>query len=213
MSSEAEAGTRERLLYLLKLHGPLSAGELARRLRVTPMAVRQHLARLERGGEVAFEEERRPVGRPTRMWRVTERASGRFPASYADLALGLIGATREAFGNDGLERMIDARRRQQARTYAERLPAGRASLASRVAALARLRTEEGYMAEWSRARDGSFTLTENHCPVGVAARACPGLCRGELELFRDVLGPRVRVERTEHQLEGDRRCVYRILAD
>nr|MEC9420984.1 transcriptional regulator [Pseudomonadota bacterium] len=29
-------------------------------------------------------------------------------------------------------------------------------------------------------------------------------------LFKDVLGPGVSVERTEHQLSGGRRCVYRI---
>ena len=57
-------------------------------------------------------------------------------------------------------------------------------------------------------RDGSWTLVENHCPICAAAEVCQGLCAGELELFRRVLG--ARVERTEHLLDGARRCVYRI---
>ncbi|HEV2310721.1 MAG TPA: hypothetical protein VGU73_09365, partial [Acidimicrobiia bacterium] len=53
-------------------------------------------------------------------------------------------------------------------------------------------------------------LVEHHCPVCTAAAACTGLCRGELDLFRTVLGDDVEVERTQHLLSGDARCVYRI---
>ena len=68
------------------------------------------------------------------------------------------------------------------------------------------------MAEVTAAPDGSFLLSENHCPICVAARACQGLCRSELALFRAVLGPGVEVERSEHILAGARRCAYRIRA-
>ncbi|HMB67873.1 MAG TPA: MarR family transcriptional regulator, partial [bacterium] len=83
-------------------------------------------------------------------------------------------------------------------------------LERRVAALARIRREEGYLAEWRRERGGSLLLVENHCPICAAARACAGLCRNELELFRTVLGPDVKVERIEYLLEGGRRCAYRV---
>lgn len=58
----------------------------------------------------------------------------------------------------------------------------------------------------------ALLLIENHCPICAAATLCQGLCTTELELFRDVLGPDVQVERTEYLLDGDRRCVYRIVA-
>jgi predicted ArsR family transcriptional regulator len=57
---------------------------------------------------------------------------------------------------------------------------------------------------------GGFLLVENHCPICAAARVCQGFCRSELELFREVLGPGVEVERTEHVLAGGRRCAYRV---
>ena len=53
-------------------------------------------------------------------------------------------------------------------------------------------------------------LVEHHCPVCSAATACTGLCRGELDLFREVLGDDVEVERTQHLMAGDARCVYRV---
>ena len=53
-------------------------------------------------------------------------------------------------------------------------------------------------------------LVEHHCPICTAASACAGLCTSELELFREVMGRRCRVERTQHILSGDRRCAYRM---
>ena len=47
-------------------------------------------------------------------------------------------------------------------------------------------------------------------PICVAATACQGFCRAELDTFREVLGPDVSVEREEHIVQGDRRCAYRI---
>ena len=90
------------------------------------------------------------------------------------------------------------------------LSSSRQTLRQRVKALTRLRTEEGYMAETRRNKDGSFTLIENHCPICAAAELCQGLCSGELELFTKALGKGVQVERTEHLMDGARRCVYRI---
>ncbi len=57
---------------------------------------------------------------------------------------------------------------------------------------------------------GRFLLIENHCPICAAARACQGLCRSELAIFRAVLGPDVSVERIEHIPTGARRCAYRV---
>jgi predicted ArsR family transcriptional regulator len=113
---------------------------------------------------------------------------------------------REAFGDRGLDRLVALRTRAQIRAYREHV-APRAPLHRKVAALAAIRREEGYMAEWSREGKG-FVLVENHCPICAAARFCQGLCAGELDLFRAVLG--ARVERTKHLLAGARRCVHRI---
>ena len=68
------------------------------------------------------------------------------------------------------------------------------------------------MAE-SRAEGDGYVLIENHCPICVAATACQGFCRSELDTFREVLGPDVSVDRVEHIVNGDRRCVYRISPD
>ena len=60
------------------------------------------------------------------------------------------------------------------------------------------------------ASGGAFLLAENHCPICIAARACQGFCRSELEVFKAALGPEATVERTDHIIAGARRCAYRI---
>ena len=210
MAQDDQARGRDRVLLQLKKRGPGAATDLARRLRITPMAVRQHLASLEEEGLVSWSEERRKVGRPTRIWELTDAAADRFPDAHADLTVDLLDSMREAFGDEGMEKLLAARRQRQLAHYRKILPAEDAPLEKRVAALAATRRQEGYMAEWSRDRKGGFLLLENHCPICAAATVCQGLCRDELSLFRSVLGPDVQVERCEHLLSGARRCTYRI---
>jgi predicted ArsR family transcriptional regulator len=197
-----------RLLHALKATGPQSAAVIARRLGVTSTAVRQHLAKLQAEGLVAFEHQVAGVGRPRRRWRLTEKGHGRFPDSHAGLALDLIQTVGRIFGKEGLDELIAAREQTSLELYSARLGSG--DLRRRLRRLAALRSEEGYMAEVTTATDNGFVLSENHCPICVAARACQGLCRSELALFRTVLGPEVEVERVEHILAGARRCAYRI---
>jgi predicted ArsR family transcriptional regulator len=201
---------RERVLYQLKSRGPRSAAEIASPLGVTAVAVRQQLAALEAEGLVCSSDERRKVGRPTRIWRLTDAAQSRFPDTHGELTVDLLDAVRQTFGDDGLDRLVGARTRRQLESYRARMPGPRAPLEKRVAALAEIRRGEGYMAEWRRAGDG-FLLVENHCPICAAARACQGLCRSELELFEAVLGPGAAVERTDWALAGARRCAYRVV--
>jgi iron-sulfur cluster biosynthesis transcriptional regulator SufR len=197
-----------RLLHALKSAGPQTATAIARRLGVTAVAARQHLAKLAAEGLVAFEAEAAGVGRPRHLWRLTEKGHARFPDNHAGLALELIQAVGRVFGAEGLESLIAERQKANLKLYKSRLGAG--DLRQRIRRLAALRSEEGYMAEVAPAPDGGFLLKENHCPICVAARTCQGLCRSELALFRAVLGPKVEVERLEHILAGARRCAYRV---
>ena len=210
MRPEPDAPAREKVLFHLKMRGPQSAAMIARRLGVTAMAVRQHLYKLAEEELVEFDDERRGPGRPLRVWKLMPKADARFPDAHAGLTVELLSTLRSTFGEQGLDKLIAERTRQQEREYEKRMPEGDASLRERVAALTRIRREEGYLAEFSSKRDGSFLIVENHCPICAAASVCQGLCREELTLFRTLLGKGVQVERVDHILSGARRCAYRI---
>ena len=204
-----ERKTRRSIVKLLKTEGPLGSAQLAERLGLTAMAVRLHLYALQEEGLVAAEDRPVPVGRPAKLWRLTREADRHFPEAYAELSVALIDAMRDTFGAEGIERVLTSRCERQREDYAKRIRPGDA-LEKKLEELARVRTEEGYMAEVRAEEGGGFLLVENHCPICAAANACQGFCSTELDLFRTVLGPRVEVERVEHIVSGGQRCAYRV---
>ena len=202
---------KRRVLERLKRVDAATVPELAASLGLTEAAVRQHLEALEGHGFVTRRGRSTGTrGRPPAEWSLTPLAAELFPDRHEDLTLELVDAIRVAVGESGLDAVVAAREAHQLAASRAIIPApGDATLRRRVAALARQRTTEGYMAE-VRPDGDAVLLVEHHCPVCSAAAACTGLCRGELDLFRTVLGDDVEVERTQHLLAGDARCVYRI---
>jgi predicted ArsR family transcriptional regulator len=209
VQAPGERKTRRAITRLLKTEGPIDSAQLAQRLGLTAMAVRQHLYALQREGLVVSEERPVPIGRPAKFWRLTREADHLFPEAYAELSVALIDSVKDAFGEEGLERVLTSRCARQRADYGRRIRP-HDSLDKKLDELARVRTEEGYMAEVRKEEDGGFLLVENHCPICAAANACQGFCSTELDLFRSVLGRGVSVERAEHIIKGDNRCVYRV---
>jgi predicted ArsR family transcriptional regulator len=198
-----------RVLHALKAAGPQTAEALGRKLSMTAVGARQHLTRLQDEELVTAEDRSGGVGRPKRVWSLTETGHARFPDNHAGLTLELIAAIRKAGGETLLDQVIGSREQVALKAYRARLD-GAETLKEKVKRLAAIRSEEGYMARTEPGKDGAVLLVENHCPICVAAKSCQGFCRSELNMFRTVLGESVSVERTEHVLGGAHRCVYRV---
>lgn len=203
--------TRRAILRILKQDGPTDAVALAAQLGVSSMAVRQHLYALRDERIVTYEEQPRPMGRPAKMWRLTRAAAGFFPDTHAALTRVLLQATEKTFGSKGLAQVVRQCAHSQIESYRQRV-AQDGSPHQRLKALVSMLSEGGYMAEMQKQKDGSFLLIENHCPISTAAHACTELCDAEWELFQDVLGEGLVVQRIEHMVAGTRRCAYRIQA-
>ncbi|MCC2972580.1 metalloregulator ArsR/SmtB family transcription factor [Massilia sp. IC2-476] len=201
--------TAEQTLLLLKTRGPQTAQTLGEVLHLTSMAVRRQLEAAEEKGLVTHVDKPGKVGRPVRLWQLTELGHARYPDRHAALTLDLLQQVRTLFGESAIDRLIDARETASEASYRAAIDPA-ATLPQRAATLAVLRDAEGYMAEATVGEDGSVMLVENHCPICAAARSCQNFCRSELDVFQRVLGPDVKVERVEHQLAGARRCAYRI---
>ena len=161
--------TRRAIVQLLKTEGALDSTSLGRRLKLTPMAVRQHLYALQDEKLVTSEERPVPRGRPAKFWTLTSEAARLFPDAYAELSVALLSAVEDTFGANGMQRLLDARLTRQQTDYAARIPAG-LSLEKKLQRLAQLRTTEGYMASAAR-RKGVFIVVES-LPICAAATTC-----------------------------------------
>ncbi len=202
-------GTRRAVLDQLRRRPGTTAPELAEHLDVTASAVRQHLDALADAGLVAGEAlAAEGRGRPPLGWSVTAAARRLFPDAHGELAVALLDAIGSTLGPEALNQVVAARVLSQEASYRADLPTN-GDLRARVVALADRRSAEGYDAEVLDV-DDDLLLVERHCPIRAAASACVGLCGGELELFRRVLGTGVTIERTQHVLAGDSCCAYRI---
>ncbi len=198
---------RHRVLQLLKLKGPLSAGEMSQELKITYMGVRQHLTPLEGDGLIRYHTEQRGKGRPTYVYSLTESGDEVFPRIYSQLAKDLLDTIRALDGEDGIERVLGKRTEWlEAQYMARMLDKG---LEGQVQELAQIRTEEGYMADWEKLDGNIFVLWEHNCAIRQVARHCAQACSHELELFRRVL-ENAEVTSEAHIMAGDRACAYRI---
>ncbi len=201
--------THHRIIDLLKTQGPLTAKALAQELNVTTMGVRQHMLALEESGEVTFQDEKAPRGRPTRYWSLTQKTNSHFADRHDELTVQLIDSVIAVFGDDGLDKLITNREESSMRSYRLAL-ADRYGVLEKLQTLAKIRSDEGYMATVEQ-EDDFFWLLENHCPICAAAKKCTNFCRSELQLFQRLLSDVAVISREEHIVEGARRCAYKVI--
>ncbi|QYK02188.1 helix-turn-helix transcriptional regulator [Shewanella psychrotolerans] len=201
--------TIDKIVDYLKVEGPTTAKVLAEQFSLTTMGVRQHLQGLEEEGMLVFEDRKASRGRPTRYWSLTEKSYSLFPDRHDDLTSQLIESVKVVFGDSGLEQLIRHREEASKVLYQKAL-AAHSSVLAKLNALAKLRTEEGYVATVERERD-HYWLLENHCPICAAASHCVNFCRSELQLFQWLFNDLATISREEHIIEGARRCAYKVV--
>jgi predicted ArsR family transcriptional regulator len=204
---------RRDLLLRLRLDGQSSPDQLATRLGASRTGVLQQLRALEAAHLVSRQTVRHGVGRPRHLYDITPDAQDLFPANYDGLATGLLAAIEAVGGDDLLEQVFAARRRQLgARVQddlADRLTDD-APLLDRVRELAVIQASNGYLANADVDADGTIWLHEHNCAIYRVAAGSPAACQAELDLFSEVLG--ADVVREQHIASGDRCCSYRITA-
>jgi predicted ArsR family transcriptional regulator len=200
---------RRNILLHLRQAGPSAPDALATALRASRTGILQQLHALEAAGLVSHAAEKHGVGRPRHVYDVTADAQGLFPTDYGGFASGLVKAIEAVGGDDLVEQVFAARRRQIGdrvrRRMADDLPES-ASLADRVRFLAVLQDEAGYLAEAIVGDDGAIRMREHNCAIYKIARRTMAPCDAELALFRELLGP--DVVRETHIASGDRCCSY-----
>jgi len=196
--------TRSEILSLIKRYGPMTVQELSRRLVITPMGVRQHLAILERDGLLRSDGVRRGQGRPSRVYGITPQGDLVFPRTYEQVATSLLDDICAIDGDAKVDALFEHRRKRQLDQY-RAVMAGK-DLPERVTALAALRDAEGYLAESEQQDKNTFILIEYNCPIRSVASAYAQACACELALFSDAL--EAEVSRTDHIVAGSPRCRF-----
>ncbi len=193
--------TRRQILDLLKKRGGMTAKELGDALGITSMAVRRHLAALERDDLIAAATVRRPMGRPSFVYSLTALADDLFPKNYPQLAISVLDDIRALDGDAKIDLLF---KRREDRLFAAYSPDMEGKdLEGRVIELTRIMDENGYLSDYTRL-DGSFRLTWHNCAIYKIAQHCPEACEHHLSLVSRLLN--AEVVREAHSVKGDPSC-------
>jgi len=196
------------VLQALKRRGPATIVELGAALRFAKETLREHLEALVFRGLVTRAAARRGrPGRPEILYALAPAAEAYFPrresAVLTDLVRHLLVEGREA----ELRAFFTARaaeRREAARARLEGLRGRR-----RLEEVARILTEDGYMAEAESDPAGRpRRLRLCHCPIRDVVAVTPLPCGAELRYVRELLGRESRLVRVSYLPDGDASCSY-----
>ena len=200
-----QKGQRSAVLVQLKRERRLTARDLAGRLGVSLNAVRHHLKELQAEGLLAYDREHRGVGAPVFVYSLTPAGEALFPRRYEEALTALLDRIVEQGGREAAVGLLEAHLSGLARRLGTEL-AG-ATPEQRLQIVARVRSEQGYMAE--AAGNGSMgRLIEHNCAIQAVAERFPEICAAEARLLADVL--QADVQRREHILGGCPSCEYHV---
>jgi len=198
-------GARGLVLIELKRGDRLTAKELASKLGVSLNAVRHHLKELEAEALVEYERQHRGVGAPAFAYRLSAAGEALFPRRYEATLTELLDYVVEREGRATAVAVLEARYDALTRRLQQEL-AG-ATPAERMAAVTRLLSDEGYMAEGTTSAQTGI-LIEHNCAIQAVAQRFPEICAAEARFLAAALG--AEVDRHGHILSGCSACEYRV---
>jgi predicted ArsR family transcriptional regulator len=173
-------------------------------LGITSMAIRRHLTGLQKEGLIESRIEKRLRGRPTYKYKLTSKAESLFPSGGQNMAVDLLELVYEQSGHKGVMDLLNKRNDRLEQRYRERVTGK--SVEQKVAEVAKIFNENGYMTEWEKLPDGNFIIFQRHCAVHDLATQYRQLCVLEPRLMENLLG--VKVTRQQYIFKNDPVCGY-----
>lgn len=194
-------GRRTRLQVLQELKRTptgLAVGDLATRLGMSYMGVKDLCLALHKKGLLDTWRDPQKNGRPKMLYRLTEKAHELFPVASHALTIELLQTAGRLYGAAAPEKLLLLTFQKMAEDLRAKI--GQGSVAERAEKLVQWRDAEGYMSTLEEGDDGRQRIVEYHTPLLELLRAFPLVARLETELFQRLLG--VPVAREESTVAG-----------
>jgi len=203
----SQSDPKRKILYYLKVMNRAGLNDLSKVMKISRMAVHKHLSDLQDRRLVESIEIRRGVGRPTMQYSLSSTGKTAFPKSYGDIAIHALDYLEKKMGKNAVESVLRERQKELIEKYSIRMKD--MEFDDKVKELARIRDEEGYIAESKKDRKrNSHTLLEYNCPIIMIAEKHWEACSMETELFENILDAKVEV--THRAAKGDSICKFLI---
>ena len=214
MTDLNDLGTCEQILRYIVERGPITSGDLAKLLVLTPAAVRRHISTLVHDGFIQEHDNAGcgPVkrGRPSRHYVATAKGQSQLKEGYSDIANQALHFVRENLGEHAIEEFAQRRVANLEDRYGEVLHKAGPNIQDRAIALAEALNRDGYVTTVRRGGPNSMAvqLCQGHCPVQDVAQDFPELCEAETRAFSRLLG--VPIQRLATLAGGEHVCTTNI---
>jgi DeoR family transcriptional regulator, suf operon transcriptional repressor len=200
---EAIKSTREKVLQTLLNRQKCTINELAEAVKINPISVRHHISRLEADNLVTSSEERHGVGRPRRIYYLTESGREQFPSRYVNLTLRLLKQLKETVPQSVVNALFLQMAQDLTSEYSNKLDT--LTIEEKLELISKLLTSEGFEVDWERC-DDYFLIKETNCPYFHIGQNHPEVCLVDRALISTVLS--VPAEKVHCMLNGDIHCSY-----
>jgi predicted ArsR family transcriptional regulator len=192
----AGRSTRMEVLEFLRRKQAASAEVISAQLGITPNAVRQHLAALEKDGLVNSEPVQGKRGRPSLMFSLTDKADAAFPKRYGQLATMVLNELSEMGGPALLDEVFERVAARHAGAIEKQLTG--LDFEEKLERVVESIRRAGTLAEQEETGDG-VRVTIHNCPFRNTALKYPQVCTITPRLLVKLLGAQVSQEASIHR--------------
>ncbi len=200
--------TRERVLQTLLVRERCTINELADAVDINPISVRHHVVKLEADRLVESEEERHGVGRPRRMYFLTEKGREQFPTRYIRLTIRLLEQLKEQASPAFIKTLFTQMAVDMAEDY--RLEIQNLSTEKRLDLIRQLLSYEGFNVEIEKQGE-YYYIRESSCPYFHVGQNHPEVCSVDQTLISTLLN--IPAQKVQCLLHGDSVCTYVVRED
>jgi len=199
--------TRGRIVAALRRRRSASAVDLAAEFSLSPNAIRQQLAVLERDGLVNERSVRRGKTKPTYEFSLSAEGERLFPQHYDRLLNAVLREVREMGGETAVAAIFERMGKRTAERTNKRLAGEPAE--ARIGAVVDLLRERGVEAGWSR-EGSTYVIHEHNCPYAETVREHPQVCSVIHTVLDEVFDE--GTDQTDSLATGGRECRFEIKA-
>lgn len=198
--------TKERLLKVLKRANESSMKDIMEHFELSEIAIRRHLQDLIRNRLVEERSVRQEVGRPYKVYRLTDKGRGIFPNQYKQLPVELLQDLEETQGKAAVTSLLEKRKERERERFSSRIKSK--DFDKRIHELVQVQKDNGYMVELNKIKNG-YEIINYNCPIDNIASSYLQICHHEKEVYSSIFSNCV-VKSHSKIAEGDCRCKWTI---
>lgn len=201
------SNTRDFVLRTLLENQDISIKELAVKVDITPISVRHHIQKLHEGGLIKMKDVKQGVGRPKRVYNLTDKGMSYFPEGYITLSARLMSTLKNQMSNEQILSVFENMAQDLIKTKLVGVDIDKLSQDERIHWLTKILTDEGFGIEIIKG-EKDYKITPLSCPYISLIPDHHEICNFDLTIIQSLLSGKAK--KISCRSDGDSGCTYSV---